>query len=195
MTKKALKSNYHIMRSKNKSLLFIFLIVLLNFLLFSIDLYLEKNYIYRILNLKNPNSLTLENKNTFNSLNDSDEIKLYEYKINDKKVYTAFSFFENNKLYKLKKASNLKLIMSHLNLQSYLENNISQNNFKTLFLFNMKLNTTNYCNTTFTGWDFIILDKSKNKLILVKYIKPRFTLSLYNFESDTILSDFFNLYN
>lgn len=183
------------MRSKNKSLLFISLIVLLNFLLFSIDLYLEKNYIYRILNLKNPNSLTLENKNTFHSLNDSDEIKLYEYKINDKKVYTAFSFFENNKLYKLKKASNLKLIMSHLNLQSYLENNISQNNFKTLFLFNMKLNTTNYYNTTFTGWDFIILDKSKNKLILVKYIKPRFTLSLYNFESDTILSDFFNLYN
>lgn len=183
------------MRSKNKSLLFISLIVLLNFLLFSIDLHLEKNYIYRILNLKNHNSLTLENKNTFHSLNDSDEIKLYEYKINDKKVYTAFSFFENNKLYKLKKVSNLELIMSHLNLQSYLENNISQNNFKTLFLFNMKSNTTNYCNTTFTGWDFIILDKSKNKLILVKYIKPRFTLSLYNFESDTILSDFFNLYN
>ena len=176
------------MKDKNKTLLFVALIILLNFLLFSIDLHLEKNYIYRVLNLKDKNSLTLESKNTFHSLHDSDEIKLYEYIINDKKVYTAFSFFENNKLHKFKKASNLEPIMSHLNLQSYLENN-----FKTLFLFNMKLNTTNYNNTTFGGWDFIILDKSKNKLILVKYIKSHFTLSLYNFESDTILSDFFYL--
>ena len=52
MIKKDLRNNYLIMKDKNKTFLFLTLIILLNFLLLPIDSYFQNNYIYRLLNLK-----------------------------------------------------------------------------------------------------------------------------------------------
>lgn len=166
------------MKDKNKTFLFLTLIILLNFLLLPIDSYFQNNYIYRLLNLKDKKSLIFEDKKTFYLYNTSDEINIFEFRIRDKKIYNSISSFDKKELDNLKKDNNFMLILSHLNLQSYLENNLQEGSLITLFFLNKKLNTNNYCNSYINGWDFIIIDKAKNKLTLVNYVKSRVNLSI-----------------
>lgn len=184
-----LKNNYLIIKNRNKVILFIALIVLLNFLLLPIDLYLQKNYIYRTLNLKDKQSLTLKNKKTFYIPNVSDEINIFEYTVNDKKIYDSLNF-DNKDLDEFKKDKNFMLILSHLNLQSFLKNDLPKESITTLLFLNKVLNRDKYYINDLRGWDFIIIDKIKNKVTLVNCVKSSFTLSWYEFKSD-YMSDLF----
>lgn len=171
-----LKNNYLIIKSINKVILFIALIVLLNFLLLPIDLYLQKNYIYRTLNLKDKQSLTLKNKKTFYLPNVSDEINIFEYTVNDKKIYDSLNF-DNKDLDEFKKDKKFMLILSHLNLQSFLKNDLPKESITTLLFLNKELNRDKYYINDLKGWDFIIIDKIKNTVTLVNCVKSSFTLS------------------
>ncbi|OLR65005.1 hypothetical protein [Peptoniphilus porci] len=171
-----LKNNCLIIKDRNKVILFIVLIALLNFVLLPIDSYLQNNYIYKVLNLKDKESLTLESKKTFYLPNVSDEINIFEYNVKDKKIYDSLDF-DNKDLDAFKKDKNFMLILSHLNLQSFLKNDLPKDSITTLLFFNRRLNSNNYYIKDLKGWDFIIIDKYKNKITLVNYVKSSFTLS------------------
>ncbi|MDD7351997.1 MAG: hypothetical protein PUG84_00910 [Peptoniphilaceae bacterium] len=118
----------------------------------------------------------MKNKKTFYIPNVSDEINIFEYTVNDKKIYDSLNF-DNKDLDEFKKDKNFMLILSHLNLQSFLKNDLPKESITTLLFLNKVLNRDKYYINDLRGWDFIIIDKIKNKVTLVNCVKSSFTLS------------------
>lgn len=112
------------MKDKKSTVFFVFFILLINFLLLPIDYYLQNNNVFRLLNLKDKSSLRLNNKDVFYNHNTFDKISIFEFNVSDDNIYKSLRFTSEDELEKYKNDKKLMLILSHLNLQSYLESNL-----------------------------------------------------------------------
>lgn len=165
------------MKDKKSTVFFVFFILLINFLLLPIDYYLENNNVFRLLNLKDKTSLSLINKDVFYNHKTFDKINIFEFNISDDNIYESTKFTSKDDLEKYKNDKKLMLILSHLNLQSYLESNLPKISIRFFLFPHKKLNEFDYRNNTISGWDFIIIDETKSKLILINYVKSQINLS------------------
>lgn len=172
------------MKDKKSTVFFVFFILLINFLLLPIDYYLQNNNVFRLLNLKDKSSLILNNKDVFYNHKTFDKINILEFNISDDNIYKSLRFTSKDELEKYKNDKKLMLILSHLNLQSYLESNLPKKSIRFFLFPHKKLNEFDYCNNTISGWDFIIIDETKSKLILINYVKSQLIFLSYNFMPD-----------
>lgn len=90
------------MKDKKSTVFFVFFILLINFLLLPIDYYLQNNNVFRLLNLKDKSSLSLNNKDVFYNHKTFDKINILEFNISDDNIYKSLRFTSKDELEKYK---------------------------------------------------------------------------------------------
>lgn len=153
-----------------KLIVLIIFLFLINFILYQSDLYQNKMYVYKLLGIEETKGMSLIEEKNIRNL-DGSRIKYSEYDIKNMKAFNDLTTNKSknyNNNYCIND-ENFKIIMSYLNLDTYL-GCLPKSKYTKLYLKNV-LNKENISEKDNIGWDFIIIDKNINRLFFVNYKK------------------------